>query len=257
VNLHRKEYDYAVEKGVHVLAFIHKDIKTIPYGQVDAAPDKAAKLASFTTKVSANRMADFWTDRDNLHSKVIVSLTKAFADFPRIGWVRADTAASEDILGEINKVRNQIDALTEENVSLKAQLVPQVPNIAPLSDIFVINFRHKSTSPHANSVYDGSLSLTWGEIFAIVGPSFFRPSPSAMIPQSIIGALYERERNAYEFTLFSSLEGTIKIQLAAYGFLRIFEAEAIGGGVQEFLQLTDLGKRMLIELAAVRAAPAS
>jgi hypothetical protein len=114
-----KEYDYAVEKGIHVLAFIHKDIKTIPYGQVDAAPDKAAKLASFTTKVSANRMADFWTDRENLHSKVIVSLTKAFADFPRIGWVRADTAASEDILGEINKFRNQIDALLKKTCHSK------------------------------------------------------------------------------------------------------------------------------------------
>jgi hypothetical protein len=49
---------------------------------------------------------------------------------------------------------------------------------------------------------------------------------------------------------------TIKIQLIALGFLENYEAETPGGGVMEFLRLTDLGKRMLIEITAVRAAPA-
>ena len=35
-----KEYDYAFGKGIPVLAFIHEDIKKIPYGRVEADPDR-------------------------------------------------------------------------------------------------------------------------------------------------------------------------------------------------------------------------
>ena len=137
-------------------------------------------------------------------------------------------------------------------MALKEQLVPKVENIARLSDLFKIEFRSKSTSLNSG-VTDGSISLTWQDIFKIVGPSFFKPSPPTMIKSSIIGALYDLRRNLYEFTLFSTVEDVIKIQLVAYGFIKIFEAEAVGGAVSEFLQLTDLGKRALIEIAAVRA----
>jgi Domain of unknown function (DUF4062) len=250
-----KEYDYAFEKGIPVLAFIHDDIKKIAFGRVDAAPDKAQKLQAFTDKVSKRRLVSLWSERETLQAKVIVSLTKAFADAPGVGWVRADTAASEDILGEIIKLRRQADVLIAENDALKEQLVPQVSNIAPLSDSYLIHFKHKSTNRNANGIYDSSISISWKDIVKIVGPMFFKPASASNITTRIIGALYERYPTGYDFTLYASLESTIKIQLVAYGFLKIFEAQAVDGGVAEFLQLTDLGRRMLIEITAVRAAP--
>ena len=106
----------------------------------------------------------------------------------------------------------------------------------------------------ANSIYDGSISISWKDIVKIVGPIFFKAASASNITTRIIGALYERYPTGYDFTLYASLESTIKIQLVAYGFLEIFEAQAVDGGVAEFLQLTDLGRRMLIEITAVRAA---
>jgi Domain of unknown function (DUF4062) len=50
-----KEYDYAFENGIPVLAFIHEDIKKIAFGRVDAAPDKAQKLQAFTDKVESSK----------------------------------------------------------------------------------------------------------------------------------------------------------------------------------------------------------
>jgi hypothetical protein len=66
------------------------------------------KLSAFMDKVSKNRMVSQWTDREALQAKVIVSLSKSFSDSPRIGWVRADTAANEDVLSDILKYRNQL-----------------------------------------------------------------------------------------------------------------------------------------------------
>jgi histidinol phosphatase-like PHP family hydrolase len=39
-----KEYDYAVSKGVTVLAFIHNDVSSLPAAKVDADPALSARL---------------------------------------------------------------------------------------------------------------------------------------------------------------------------------------------------------------------
>jgi hypothetical protein len=81
VSYTEKEDEYAYSKKIPVLAFLHQDIKQIPYGNVDPAAEKMEKLALFQKKVSERRMVDYWIDKDSLQSKVILSLTKAFIDF--------------------------------------------------------------------------------------------------------------------------------------------------------------------------------
>ena len=53
--------------------------------------------------------------------------------------------------------------------------------------------------------------------------------------------------------IFKSDQDTIKIQLVGYGLINAFDAsQAGGGGVTEFISLTDKGKRQLIENNIVR-----
>jgi Biotin-lipoyl like len=40
----------------------------------------------------------------------------------------------------------------------------------------------------------------------------------------------------------------IKIQMAAYGFFNIYTAQVLNGGLSEYIQLTDFGKRALLQL---------
>jgi hypothetical protein len=49
----------------------------------------------------------------------------------------------------------------------------------------------------------------------------------------------------------------IKIQMAAYGFMTIYSAQVVNGGLEEFMQLTDFGKRTLVETAAVKSSHAT
>jgi hypothetical protein len=251
-----KEYNYAYEKGLPILAFVHDDIDSIPFGRVDAAPEKAQRLKDFTSKISARRLVNLWRDRETLKSKVIISLTKAFSDAPGIGWVRANTAANEDILGQVVSLRNEIDDLKSENARLHAQLIPQVPNIAPLTNTFEIKFRFSSIRSSEPGLIRRKIDLPWDTIFATVGPAFFKPATDDNIKRLIISLLSERVPDGYSFVVHESCLATIKIQLVALGFLGIYEAEKVGGGIMEFLKLTDLGKRTLIEIMAVRAAAA-
>ncbi len=47
---------------------------------------------------------------------------------------------------------------------------------------------------------------------------------------------------------------TIKAQLVALGFLRVFVANAMKGGLSEFAQLTEKGEAGLMQILAVRSA---
>jgi hypothetical protein len=49
----------------------------------------------------------------------------------------------------------------------------------------------------------------------------------------------------------SDLE-TIRLQMVAHGLLIVYSGQSTGGGMAEFIQLTEFGKRTLIELTAVK-----
>jgi hypothetical protein len=258
VSYTEKEYDYAVEKGVTILAFIHNDIDNLPAAKVDAEPAVKEHLALFKERVSKRRLVSWWSNRAELKSNIIISLSKAIGEAPAIGWVRGNTAANEDILAQVVAFRNEIDNLRSENARLNAQLIPHVPNLAPLTDTYKVRFRFTSIRRPAGEpdFSRGDLDLSWDTIFATVGPAFFKEASDDTIKFSMISLLSERIPDGFSFFVNASCLATIKIQLIALGFLEIYEAQKVGGGVGEFFRLTEFGKRTLIEITAVRAAPA-
>jgi hypothetical protein len=115
ISFTEKEFNYAKEKGVPILAFIrHRDTASTP-GQRDKEVYKQEKLEVFITKASTNGMVDFWTDEKDLATKVIIALTKTFNKTPRVGWIRADKAMSP-------KVAEELALLSQENRLLKDAL---------------------------------------------------------------------------------------------------------------------------------------
>lgn len=92
-----KEYDYARERGVPVYTFIYKNIDNIPFGKTDNNNAKFEKLKRFIQKAQADKMCNYWENKDQLRSLVETSLRKAFADEPRTGWVRGDLIITEHI----------------------------------------------------------------------------------------------------------------------------------------------------------------
>jgi hypothetical protein len=126
-----KEYDYAREQGIPILAFVRRrNIATTP-DERDTEPEKTIKLESFIKKAIKSKMCDFWDSPEELGRQVAVALVKIFNRAPRVGWVRSDQAVSA-------KVSEEIASLSKENRELRddlARLQAQIDSKKPLIDV--------------------------------------------------------------------------------------------------------------------------
>lgn len=94
------EYEYAMSKGLKVIAFLHSDPGDISVKKSDVDPDLRERLERFRAKVSTGRLVKFWKTADELPGLVALSLTKTIKAYPAIGWVRADKIAEMQELTE-------------------------------------------------------------------------------------------------------------------------------------------------------------
>src|SRR6267154_6229144 len=127
-----REYDYAVSKGLKVIALIHENPDEIPYGKSETDSLLRERLAAFRKKVSDGRLVKSWKSTEDLHAHAIVGLTHAMREYPAIGWVRANTVASEELLTEINDLRKTNNQLQAAVAGLTPK--PKIENLAPLQD---------------------------------------------------------------------------------------------------------------------------
>lgn len=88
-----KEYRYAVDKGMPVLAFLHGNIDELPVNKVGATDDERQRVKRFHDNVkNAGRLVNFYLDIKDLKYKIAMAMPKIINDVPMPGWVRADQA---------------------------------------------------------------------------------------------------------------------------------------------------------------------
>ena len=103
------EYEYAVEKGKPVLAFLHRSSGDLLAKNVDSDKEKLEKLEEFKKKVLHGRLVEYWTSIENLESKALLSLTNAFNDQPQVGWRRDTGELNAEAQQMLNKMRERYD----------------------------------------------------------------------------------------------------------------------------------------------------
>lgn len=101
-----KEYDYAVKMNIPILAFIKRDIDTIPANKTDGDPIIKNKLLAFRKRVEKNRLLSYWDEPYELKAKILSSLHIAIREQPRLGWIR-DTNSS--VTDKNNSLKSTID----------------------------------------------------------------------------------------------------------------------------------------------------
>ena len=124
-----KEYDYAKNQNIPVLAFIRKrDVSTKP-DERDQDPGRIGKLDKFVKKASKSKMCDFWENENDLSTKVAIALPKIFRKTPRIGWVMANKAISPQVSEEMAKLSSENRDLRKERDLLKNKIEGKKPKI--------------------------------------------------------------------------------------------------------------------------------
>jgi len=82
-----KEYDYAINKGIPVMAFIKDNSVPSTPEQRETNLDKQKQLNKFIDKAK-NKIAKFWRNEDELATHIATSLTTEMKRKPMIGWIR-------------------------------------------------------------------------------------------------------------------------------------------------------------------------
>lgn len=96
ISFTEKEYQYAVLKGLPVLAFLHEDLNSIPLGKSEIIETKRERLIKFRGEVTKGRLVQFWRDIEDLNGKVAVSLSQVIKQQPAVGWVRGNASSKFD-----------------------------------------------------------------------------------------------------------------------------------------------------------------
>ena len=124
-----KEFRYAKEQKVPILAFILSDDADIKKSAVESDPKKIEKLNAFNDNVRTGRVVEWWETTDGLARQVTAALHKQMVRKKRPGWVRGDSFDLELSHTEILKLNQQVRNLQEENAQLKAQIVERKPKL--------------------------------------------------------------------------------------------------------------------------------
>ncbi|MFM0607656.1 DUF4062 domain-containing protein [Paraburkholderia sediminicola] len=245
-----KEYDYALTKGIKVIALLHGEPDEIPQGKTDKDPALAEKLAQFRSKVSTGRLVKFWKSATELPGLVALSLSKTIKTYPAVGWVRADSVASSQTLSEMVELQAENKRLREALELAKP--APAVPDIADFDDVFTLFGTYKSTSGGYSR--DWTVSLTWREIFSLLAPSLLvNPNDgSVQLELKKIGLNAAKIGARFSSEIDDQVFNTVKIQLISYGLVLVRYLKNTAGGMGLFWSLTPRGNSVMIETRTVR-----
>ena len=125
-----KEFDYALERSLKIVALLHEEPDSIPVNKSDIDPTLRQKLKIFREKVASNRLVKFWKSAEELPGMVALSLSKTIKTYPAVGRVRASSVASEEMLIEINELRKENSELRLSLTDLQSNDVEEIVDIA-------------------------------------------------------------------------------------------------------------------------------
>jgi hypothetical protein len=252
ISFTEKEYRYAVETGKVVIAFVidAAAVALLPPTKLDTAPEVIEKLGNFKSDVTRGRLVRFWSDQNALGKGVMKSLLAAFEEFPGVGWVRATAQANEDVLAQINTLRIKNEELETENERLRMELSPKISDIASLDSEYLIRYSYFNRSGNKENT---SVTLTWRQIFAAVAPKLALPKNPYFLTQVLETYLKDAKLVMGRSPDINSVSASqIRIQLVAYGLIREIQGQSTNGTLGEWVQITDQGKRVMLEELIVR-----
>lgn len=267
-----KEYRYAREKGVPVLAFLYEDMKSIKVGETDDDPAKSAKLKAFRRELENSRMVSYWSHSDELVAKVKDSVYDMTRRKPRVGWVRGDQAMNMHVYRELEDLRFKNMQLHKEIKEINEGSISFPEGFAHGDDTYqfigVLSKTEERGGIEARPVVllaRARISISWDEIFCMIVDDIYMESLEGEISRNmrykIACLIVERENFAIdpqnEIALFEGKKDyiyDIRHQLQALGLITTIPRRSDPFGALLCWCLTEKGRRYISQLKAIRRA---
>ena len=246
-----KEYDYAVSRGLKVIALLRENPDGTSTGE--ETPPLRDRLEKFKTKVSANRLVKPWKSAQELPALVLSNLAYATKTYPAVGWIRASKVASEELLQEINNLRKQNDELRTRIAESSAE--PMIQNLANLEEKIGLFGTYREQGFLKQNWH---VALTWQDIFSCVCPYLVQiPTDDYVKSLLAVYAFGKSGSNGYRCTdpeLDDQTFRTIALQLQALRAVTVTYSNTVNGGRALFWQITPYGERLMLQLRTVKSA---
>lgn len=246
-----KEFDYAVGKGLRVIALIHENPDALPEDKRESDEELKARLRAFREKVGEGRLVKMWRTSEELPGAVAVSLQKTIKTYPAPGWIRDTGASPEKLLIEINNLRQEREQLLSELAKARAQLEVDSATLASGSDPVKVCGMMRHTSLGDKTPW--SIKSTWDRLLYHLGPHLYESRQNLTVNHALARALVEVDlkRSCYEANIQDDVFFTIRAQLEALGLVTVKSLNLVKGGTGLFWNLTPKGKRRLFSLRLV------
>lgn len=241
VSFTEREYDYAVETGKFVIAFVHGEPDGISVKNSDVKPGIVKALNAFRDKVKTGRLVREWTDRQNLENVVLKSLSLAFSNFPQVGWIRGDSAANDQVLESANRALQENAKLHAELDKLKSVPVLKFEDLASLDDKLTVRYTYFYSGRNGSSYPTNSVDLTWRQLFIALASKLSTSKTESVITEAVTIAMVELAQPKPS-TVNATDVATIKVQFVALGLINSRVSKTTEGKNAEFLSLTEEGR---------------
>ncbi|WP_080990290.1 DUF4062 domain-containing protein [Comamonas testosteroni] len=252
VSYTEQEYEYAKSKGMKVIALLHKDPESLPVAKSEKDPIGAEKLKKFRAEVSTGRLVNFWNTAQELPGLVALSLMKTIKAYPAVGWVRGNTVASEDLLRQINDLRQE-----NEKLRTGAQ-VPQtqidVRTLADLDEHFEIKGSYWDFD--LGETINWSQKLTWRKIFWMLLPYANQASSITSLKEKLENSIRDMfYKTGASYSIEDQIFQSIFIQMRALNLISANGELNLSG--EKKYTLTPSGDELMFQLRAIKLSPNS
>ena len=188
ISFTEREYEYALSKGLPVLAFLHGSPEAIPVGKTDENRAKARKLKAFRDRLATGRLVDYWNDPAELCTKVVIAIANAVNLSPGVGWVRGNQAADPAVYKELEELRKLNQELQAKLSDLETVELTFPPHLSHGEDEFEFPVLVRVEAPESTArekkyvdLERSKISLAWNTIFfLLIGIIYDRPSESTV-----------------------------------------------------------------------------
>ncbi len=265
VSYTQMEYQYAIEQGIPVISFLHKNPENIPVGKSESEKALKKKLEDFK-KIVQQKMCKYYESPIELGSIVSRSLVRLIKDKPQPGWVKATYLPTEDSTKEILELTKQVENLKLELEKSKTKAPEGTELLSQGDDKIEINFTFKAQGDWrvGSESYSVSTELSWNEIFGEISPLMIdetaerpiRVKLNELIRNKTFNELSKKvkkdERVPTEFSIKDTDYQTIKIQLRA---LNLMTESIRKRGVRDtttYWTLTPYGDTVMTRLRAIK-----
>ena len=245
-----KEYDYATAKGIPVLGFVIDDDAPWPKNKHEDELAKQIKLVDFKKKIKT-KLVQFWKNKDDLHGRVSISLTKATTAYPRTGWARADEVAGPEVTRELTR-------LSSENASLRAEIEGlRKATAEPIDEtrkvIRVLSSNKRTFSVRKTPKWEDAIehTINLADVFLYAAPGLISENSSLGVAQNVALELVSTDYHK-NWPIGTNIVRDMLADLAALDLVEPSRKKHSVNDKDEYWSLTKLGKHVLAQFRRVQ-----